>query len=92
MNFCIEACADASMTENGTTAAIAGEVVCGYHGGNVLICYRYEHHVPIDNIHDAEWAGVLIAACYMNSWDMNRLIHHHVHARYVTVTIYTDRS
>ena len=61
MNFIINACVDASMSEDGSSAAMSGEVVCGYSYGAPSMCYRYDGHVPITNIHAAEWCGALIA-------------------------------
>ena len=91
MNFCVEACVDASLAANGASAGIAGEVVCGHDRASVRSVYQYQYHLPIDNIHDAEWAGVLIAACYMNSWEMNRLIRGNGNIRCVSASIHTDR-
>ena len=86
MNLYVEACVDASLAANGASAGIAGEVVCGHDRASLRSVYQYQYHMPIDNIHDAEWAGVLIAACNMNSLDMSRFIRQHGDARYVTAT------
>ena len=67
MRFCVEACVDASMEDNGASAGIAGEVVYGHDRASVISVYRYQYHMSIGNIHEAEWAAVLIAACYMNT-------------------------
>ena len=91
MNFILNACVDASMSQNGRSAGISGEVLCGYSNGTPIICYQYDIHVPINNIHDAEWCGVLIAAYYLNSWEMHGLIRANSRARYIEATIYTDR-
>ena len=90
MNFIINACVDASMSEDGSSAAISGEVVYGYSNGRPTICYRYDVHVPITSIHDAEWYGVLIAAYDLNSLEMHRLIRANSRAQYIGTTIYTD--
>ena len=54
MHFCVEACVDASMAENGASAGIAGEVVYGHDRASVISVYRYQYHLSIGNIHDAE--------------------------------------
>ena len=92
MNLYVEACVDASLAANRASAGIAGEVVCGHDRASVRSVYQYQYHLPINNIHDAEWAGVLIAACYMNSWEMNRLIRGNGNRRCVSASIHTDRS
>ena len=91
MNFIINACADASMSEDGSSAAMSGEVVCGYSNETPRICYQYDVHAAISAIHDAEWCGVLIAAYYLNSREMYGLIRANRRARYIEATIYTDR-
>ena len=92
MHFCVEACVDASMAENGASAGIAGEVVYGHDRASVRSVYQYQYHLPIGNIHDAEWAAVLIAACYMNSWEMNWLIRGNANVSCVSASIHTDRD
>ena len=92
MPFCVEACVDASMEDNGASAGIAGEVVYGHDRASVISVYQYQCHMAVGNIHEAEWAAVLIAACYMNSCEMNWLIRRNANGSSVRASIHTDRS
>ena len=92
MNLYVEACVDASLAANRASAGIAGEVVYGHDRASVISVYRYQYHMSIGNIHEAEWAAVLIAACYMNSCEMNWLIRRNANGSSVRASIHTDRS
>ena len=80
------------MSPGNRTAGIAGEVyLCDgpRDAGRREKVYQFFLHLPISNIHNGEWVGVLFAAYVFNSLQIHRMASG---SGQLEADIYTDRS